>query len=69
LGGAQIERYARFIATSAEAQTRLTAAERDHALRHAKLTDEHFYLAVLQGLPEKQSHLDDTPLFVPPMST
>jgi GINS complex subunit 4 len=24
---------------------------------------------VLQGLPEKQSHLDDTPLFVPPMIT
>ena len=65
----QIERYARFIATNAEIQTRLTAAERDHALRHAKLTDQHFHLAVLQSLPEKQSHLDDTPLFVPPMST
>jgi len=65
----KIERYARFIATNAEIQTRLTAAERDHALRHAKLTDQHFFVTVLQGLPEKQSHLDDTPLFVPSMTT
>ena len=36
--------------------------------RHAKITDQHFYVSVLQSLPEKQSHLDDTPLFVPPMS-
>jgi len=64
---AQIERYARYIATNAEIQTHLTSAERDHALRQAKITDQHFYLSVLQGLPEKQSHLDDTPLFVPPM--
>ncbi|KAF8197050.1 hypothetical protein BJ912DRAFT_846644 [Pholiota molesta] len=65
----KIERYARFITTNAEIQTRLTAAERDHASRHAKLTDQHFYLSILQSLPEKQSHLDDTPLFVPPMVT
>ncbi|KAH9475171.1 DNA replication complex GINS protein sld5 [Psilocybe cubensis] len=65
----KIERYARFIVTNADIQTRLTAAERDHASRHAKLTDQHFYVSVLQGLPEKQSHLDDTPLFVPPMIT
>ncbi|KIM44106.1 hypothetical protein M413DRAFT_443154 [Hebeloma cylindrosporum] len=65
----KIERYARFITTNAEIQTRLTAAERDHASRHAKITDQHFYLSVLQSLPEKQSHLDDTPLFVPPMIT
>ncbi|KAF5319661.1 hypothetical protein D9619_008640 [Psilocybe cf. subviscida] len=65
----KIERYARFITTNAEIQTRLTAAERDHASRHAQLTDQHFYNSVLQGLPEKQSHLDDTPLFVPPMIT
>ncbi|KAF9555942.1 Sld5-domain-containing protein [Agrocybe pediades] len=63
----KIEKYARFITTNAEIQTRLTAAELDHASRHAKLTDQHFYLSVLQGLPEKQSHLDDSPLFVPPM--
>jgi len=37
--------------------------------RHAKITDQHFYLSVLQSLPEKQSHLDDNPLFVPPMIT
>ena len=30
---AQIERYARFITTNAEIQTRLTAVERDHASR------------------------------------
>jgi len=65
----KVERFARFIATNAEIQTRLTAAERDHALRHSKLTDQHFFLTVLQSLPEKQSHLDDTPLFVPPMIT
>ncbi|KJA17328.1 hypothetical protein HYPSUDRAFT_1103641 [Hypholoma sublateritium FD-334 SS-4] len=75
----KIERYARFITINADIQTRLTAAERDHASRHvprstknllhAKLTDQHFYLEILQSLPEKQSHLDDTPMFVPPMVT
>jgi GINS complex subunit 4 len=40
-----------------------------NACSYAKITDQHFYLSVLQSLPEKQSHLDDTPLFVPPMST
>ncbi|KAF9530665.1 hypothetical protein CPB83DRAFT_850071, partial [Crepidotus variabilis] len=65
----KIERYANFVRTNGEIQTRLTAAERDHALRHAKITDQHFVSSVLQGLPETQSHLDDTPLFVPPMIT
>ncbi|KAJ3482686.1 hypothetical protein NLJ89_g12123 [Agrocybe chaxingu] len=65
----KIERYARFIMTNADVQTRLTAAERDHASRHAKITDQHFYLSVLQSLPDKQAHLDDTPIFVPPMIT
>ncbi|KDR72993.1 hypothetical protein GALMADRAFT_252372 [Galerina marginata CBS 339.88] len=65
----KIEKYARFITTNADLQTRLTAAERDHASRHAQITDQHFYLTVLRSLPEKQSHLDDTPLFVPPMIT
>ncbi|KAF8896850.1 hypothetical protein CPB84DRAFT_1731501 [Gymnopilus junonius] len=65
----KIEKYARFVTTNAEVQRRLTAAELDHASRHAKITDQHFYVSVLQGLPEKQSHLDDTPLFVPPMVT
>lgn len=65
----KIEKYARFVTTNAEIQTRLTAAERDHASRHAKITDQYFHLSVLQSLPEKQSHLDDNPLFVPPIIT
>ncbi|KAF9039119.1 hypothetical protein BJ165DRAFT_1352299 [Panaeolus papilionaceus] len=65
----KVERFARYIATNADIQTRLTAAERDHAIRHARITDQHFYLSVLQSLPEAQSHLDDTPIFVPPMVT
>ena len=32
----QIERYARFITINADIQTRLTAAERDHASRHVR---------------------------------
>jgi len=35
--------------------------------RHANLTDKHFHFSVLQSLPETQSHLDDTPIFMPPM--
>ncbi|TFK38458.1 hypothetical protein BDQ12DRAFT_605697 [Crucibulum laeve] len=65
----KIEKYARFITTNAEIQTRLTAAERDHASRHAKITDRHFHFSVLQSLPETQSHLDDTAIFMPPMIT
>jgi len=45
----------------------LTAAEREHASKHAKLTDQHFYASVLQSLPEAQAHLDDTPVFYPSM--
>ncbi len=32
----QIERYARFITINADIQTRLTAAERDHASRYVR---------------------------------
>jgi GINS complex subunit 4 len=67
--GRQIEKYARYITSNAEVQTRLTAAEREHASRHADLTDRHFNYSVLQSLPEPQQHLDDeTPYYMPPMS-
>lgn len=33
----QIEKYARFISTNGDLQTRLTAAERDHAIRFVPL--------------------------------
>ncbi|EAU83489.1 hypothetical protein CC1G_04745 [Coprinopsis cinerea okayama7 len=65
----KIERYARFITSDADVQTRITASEREHASRHAKLTEQHLYLSVLQSLPEAQSHLDDTPVFYPSMVT
>ncbi|KIJ98889.1 hypothetical protein K443DRAFT_103217 [Laccaria amethystina LaAM-08-1] len=65
----KIEKYARFVTSNADVQTCLTAAERDHASRHAKITDQHFYLSVLQSLPEAQAHLDDTPVFYPSMVT
>ncbi|TFK21703.1 GINS complex, Sld5 component [Coprinopsis marcescibilis] len=65
----KIERYARFITTNADIQTRLTASEREHASRHAKITDQHLFLSVLQSLPESQAHLDDTPVFYPSMVT
>ncbi|KAE9399290.1 GINS complex, Sld5 component [Gymnopus androsaceus JB14] len=65
----KIEKFARFIMTDATIQTRITTAERAHASRHAHLTDRHFHNSVLQSLPETQSHLDDAPVFVPPMIT
>ncbi|KAJ2913677.1 hypothetical protein MD484_g6734, partial [Candolleomyces efflorescens] len=65
----KIEKYARYITSSADVQTRLTASEREHASRHAKLTDQHLYLSVLQSLPAAQAHLDDTPVFYPSMVT
>ncbi|KAJ3778166.1 Sld5-domain-containing protein [Lentinula raphanica] len=65
----KIEKFARFIMGDATIQTRLTTAERTHAQKHAELTDAHFYNSVLQSLPETQSHLDDTPIFMPPMSS
>ncbi|KAJ3742213.1 hypothetical protein DFH05DRAFT_1504324 [Lentinula detonsa] len=65
----KIEKFARFIMTDATIQTRITTAERAHASRHAHLTDRHFHNSVLQSLPETQSHLDDTPIFMPPMIT
>ncbi|KAK1222264.1 GINS complex subunit [Marasmius sp. AFHP31] len=61
----KIEKYARHIVSNAEVQRRLTASELDHARRFANLTDQHFYHSVLQSLPESQSKLDDTPIFVP----
>ncbi|KAH6904986.1 hypothetical protein BKA70DRAFT_515790 [Coprinopsis sp. MPI-PUGE-AT-0042] len=65
----KVEKYARFITSNAEIQTRITAAERDHASRNAKIRDQHLYLSVLQSLPESQAHLDDTPVFYPSMVT
>ncbi|KAF8731043.1 hypothetical protein AX14_005281 [Amanita brunnescens Koide BX004] len=64
----KIEKYARFISTNADIQTRLTAAERDYALRYARITDRHLFASVLQSLPESQAHLDDEEVaFMPSM--
>ncbi|KAK2462404.1 hypothetical protein APHAL10511_005710 [Amanita phalloides] len=64
----KIEKYARFISTNADIQTRLTAAERDYALRYAQITDRHLFASVLQSLPESQAHLDDEEVaFMPSM--
>lgn len=38
-------------------------------IRQARILDNHFWVTVLQSLPEAQSHLDDTPIFMPPMVT
>jgi len=65
----KIEKYARFIMTNVDVQHRISAAERDHASRHANLTDRHFHLSVLQSLPPAQASLDDEPIFLPPMIT
>ncbi|KAJ7090563.1 hypothetical protein C8R43DRAFT_908391 [Mycena crocata] len=66
----KIENYARYIIANEEVQTRITAAERDYASRHAHLIDRHFYASVLQSLPESQAGLDDIPNFImPPMIT
>ncbi|KAF9467649.1 hypothetical protein BDZ94DRAFT_1305272 [Collybia nuda] len=61
----KIEKYARYITTNAEIQTRMTAAERAHASRQANMIDRHLYSSVLQSLPPTQGHLDD----VDPLST
>ncbi|KIL58601.1 hypothetical protein M378DRAFT_86300 [Amanita muscaria Koide BX008] len=66
----KIEKYARYISTNADIQTRLTAAERDYALRYAKIADKHLFASVLQSLPESQAHLDDEEIaFMPSMIT
>jgi len=63
----KIERFARYIMTNPEVQQRLSENEVDHARRFARLTDQHFYVSVLQGLPENQQTLDDKTPFLPPM--
>ncbi|KAJ6602448.1 GINS complex Sld5 component [Mycena vulgaris] len=66
----KIENYARYIIANEEVQTRITAAERDYASRHAHLIDRHFYASVLQSLPESQAGLEDIPNFImPPIIT
>ncbi|KAK0191483.1 hypothetical protein F5146DRAFT_1048890 [Armillaria mellea] len=65
----KIEKYARFITADAEIQTRLTTAEKAYASSQAQHTDRHLYYSVLQSLPPAQAHLDDQPIFVPPMVT
>jgi len=65
----KIEKFARYIMTNPEVQQRLSESEVDHARRFARLTDQHFYNAVLQSLPETQQTLDDQPPFVPSMIT
>ncbi|KAG6334816.1 hypothetical protein ID866_4268 [Astraeus odoratus] len=61
----KIEKYARHIMTNADVQQRLSQSEVDHARRFAKLTDQHFFHAILQSLPESQQALDEQPPFVP----
>ncbi|KAG6885104.1 hypothetical protein C0993_005871 [Termitomyces sp. T159_Od127] len=63
----KIDRYARYITTNAEVQTRLTTGELDHARRYANILDRHLYKCVLQSLPTSQAHLDDSIAFVPSM--
>ncbi|KAG5721548.1 DNA replication complex GINS protein sld5 [Termitomyces sp. T112] len=65
----KIDKYARFITTNAEIQTRLTTGELDHARRYANILDRHLYKCVLQSLPPSQAHLDDSIPFVPSMIT
>ncbi|KII84746.1 hypothetical protein PLICRDRAFT_340619 [Plicaturopsis crispa FD-325 SS-3] len=65
----KVEKYARYITTNVDVQSRLTGPELDHARRHATLTDNHFYYSVLQSLPADQMTLDDEVPFVPPMIT
>ncbi|KIY44681.1 GINS complex, Sld5 component [Fistulina hepatica ATCC 64428] len=65
----KIEKYARHIMLNEDVQRRITAAERDHASRHAQLSERHFYNSVLQSLPPSQAHLDDEPVFTPSMVT
>ncbi|PFH49642.1 hypothetical protein AMATHDRAFT_62767 [Amanita thiersii Skay4041] len=64
----KIENYARFITTNANLQTKLTAAERDYAIRYARINDRHLFATVLQSLPDSQAHLDDEEIaFMPSM--
>ncbi|KAK0234690.1 hypothetical protein EDD85DRAFT_792710 [Armillaria nabsnona] len=69
LNARQIEKYARFITADAEIQTRLTTAEKAYASSQAQHTGRHLHYSVLQSLPPAQAHLDDQPIFVPPMVT
>ncbi|PBK98591.1 hypothetical protein ARMGADRAFT_1026555 [Armillaria gallica] len=65
----KIEKYAQFITADAEIQTRLTTAEKACATSQAPHTYRHLHYSVLQSLPLAQAHLDDQPIFVPPMVT
>ncbi|KAJ8519204.1 hypothetical protein ONZ45_g3828 [Pleurotus djamor] len=65
----KIEKYARYIVSNPEIQTRISASERTYASKQAQILDQHFHETVLKSLPEAQSHLDDTPIFMPPMVT
>jgi GINS complex subunit 4 len=64
----QIEKYARYIVTNVDVQTRLSQTELDHASRLAHYINRHFHTTVLQSLPYGQASLDDSPSFAPPMS-
>ncbi|KAJ8472480.1 hypothetical protein ONZ45_g16635 [Pleurotus djamor] len=65
----KIEKYARYIVSNPEIQTRISTSERTYASKQAQILDQHFHETVLKSLPEAQSHLDDTPIFMPPMVT
>ncbi|KAL0948213.1 hypothetical protein HGRIS_010819 [Hohenbuehelia grisea] len=65
----KIEKYARYITSDPDIQTRISASERAYASKQAQILDQHFWVTVLQSLPESQAHLDDTPLFTPSMIT
>ena len=43
----------------------LSSSANQHLSRDTKITEQHFYLSVLQSLPEVQAHLDDTTRFLP----
>ena len=45
----------------------MTASQLTIRFRFARLTDQHFYVSVLQGLSENQRMLDEKTPFLPPM--
>ncbi|PBK59945.1 hypothetical protein ARMSODRAFT_997744 [Armillaria solidipes] len=63
----KIEKSARFITADAEIQTWLTTAEKAYASSQVQHTDRRLHYS--QSLPPAQAHLDDQPIFVPPMIT
>ncbi|KAI5122426.1 hypothetical protein M0805_002975 [Coniferiporia weirii] len=65
----KIEKYAAYITSTPDVQTRLTEAELRHAQRYATLLVSQFRTTVLGHLPETQQGLDDDVLTMPSMIT